>query len=193
MAIYYKTVEINSLLKEYLYDALINLYDDNFINVNFDNGFSIMIKRNHDPISISIVLYNSYKIPVCMDNFNRIMLPNIYSVSFEEDTYNIEIIEKDCYIDYININLSSDLISIKNLHDHKIHYKDNKKQLEVDIFKYSSEYDNCMNCYGVLIKKNNVIRRLYPISKNNNKELCGKWIAYKDLDECIYIVNIQKG
>jgi hypothetical protein len=193
MAIYYKTVEINSLLKEYLYDALINLYDDNFINVNFDNGFSIMIKRNHDPISISIVLYNSYKIPVCMDNFNRIMLPNIYSVSFEENTYNIEIIEKDCYIDYININLSSDLISIKNLHDHKIHYKDNKKQLEVDIFKYSSEYDNCMNCYGVLIKKNNVIRRLYPISKNNNKELCGKWIAYKDLDECIYIVNIQKG
>lgn len=192
MAIYYKTIEINSLLKEYLYDALINLYDDNFINVNFDNGFSIMIKRNHDPISIGIVLYNSYKIPVCMDNFNRIMLPNIYSVSFEEDTYNIEIIEKDCYIDYININLSSDLISIKNLHDHKIHYKDNKKQLEVDIFKYSSEYDNCMNCYGVLIKKNNVIRRLYPISKNNNKELCGKWIAHKDLDECLYIVNIQK-
>lgn len=80
MAIYYKTIEINSLLKEYLYDALINLYDDNFINVNFDNGFSIMIKRNHDPISIGIVLYNSYKIPVCMDNFNRIMLPNIYSV-----------------------------------------------------------------------------------------------------------------
>lgn len=193
MAIYYKTIEINSLLKEYLYDALINLYDDNFINVNFDNGFSIMIKRNHDPISIGIVLYNSYKIPVCIDNFNRIMLPNIYSVSFEEDTYNIEIIEKDCYIDYININLSSDLISIKNLHDHKIHYKDNKKQLEVDIFKYSSEYDNCMNCYGVLIKKNNVIRRLYPISKNNNKKLCGKWIAYKDLDECVYIVNIQKG
>lgn len=192
MAIYYKTIEINSLLKEYLYDALINLYDDNFINVNFDNGFSIMIKRNHDPISIGIVLYNSYKIPVCMDNFNRIMLPNIYSVSFEEDTYNIEIIEKDCYIDYININLSSDLISIKNLHEHKIHYKDNKKQLEVDIFKYSSEYDNCMNCYGVLIKKNNVIRRLYPISKNNNKKLYGKWIAYKDLDECIYIVNIQK-
>lgn len=192
MAIYYKTIEINSLLKEYLYDALINLYDDNFINVNFDNGFSIMIKRNHDPISIGIVLYNSYKIPVCMDNFNRIMLPNIYSVSFEEDTYNIEIIEKDCYIDYININLSSDLISIKNLHDHKIHYKDNKKQLEVDIFKYSSEYDNCMNCYGVLIKKNNVIRRLYPISKNNNKKLYGKWIAYKDLDECVYIVNIQK-
>lgn len=193
MAIYYKTIEINSLLKEYLYDALINLYDDNFINVNFDNGFSIMIKRNHDPISIGIVLYNSYKIPVCMDNFNRIMLPNIYSVCFEGDTYNIEIIEKDCYIDYININLSSDLISIKNLHDHKIHYKDNKKQLEVDIFKYSSEYDNCMNCYGVLIKKNNTIRRLYPISKNNNKELCGKWIAYKDLDECVYIVNIQKG
>lgn len=29
MAIYYKTIEINSLLKEYLYDALINLYDDN--------------------------------------------------------------------------------------------------------------------------------------------------------------------
>lgn len=192
MAIYYKTIEINSLLKEYLYDALINLYDDNFINVNFDNGFSIMIKRNHDPISIGIVLYNSYKIPVCMDNFNRIILPNIYSVCFEGDTYNIEIIEKDCYIDYININLSSDLISIKSLHDHKIHYKDNKKQLEVDIFKYSSEYDNCMNCYGVLIKKNNVIRRLYPISKNNNKELYGKWIAYKDLDECIYIVNIQK-